>query len=545
MSKITQYSRISHHTITGSMSATFSVPLSEDFTDGTWTGRDLALSEIGVNEDSKKVYIRIDDEVKEFQLAGGTSSAEPLSTTLAIGNTTGVNDIIINSGQVIKDTSGENNLNLNISDDVVLSANVQPVGPSAPASTIQLISPINGGGIELNSGLGDISVLNDIIIDTTQSIKSGNGSGKIELDGGGNSDTIDISTSSGGFNDRLLIDPNQNILGTGFIADHISIADTYNELMIIDGAINMLSTEPSTNNKGELFLRKYHSELKQTDNVNGITDTISVDPQGLGNGTGISSENITSGDSTTLYSTPAEIYMAASDGTSTLTSRVSSQPGIIYSDAYDGNINTLDIMSLDPLNGSYISSTDATSGNNSKIEINPYQTKIIVDDPTTPSQTNITSSPVTIDMIAFDGSTNAEMVITLNHILLKAESDTSSYIQLNQKISKSYQLQTLNATTTTMMSISTISNTGFTIKASLVGIKSDYTKVYGSEMYAVFKNNGGTLTQISTTDVTAKTDFATATSTIDFSGTDVRVRVTGEAATTINWNLQVEYMLVS
>ena len=104
MSKITQYSRISHHTIAGSMSATFSVPTSEDFTDGSWTSRDLALSEIGVNEDSKKAYIRINDEVKEFQLAGGTSSAEPLSTTLVAGNTTGPNDIIIDLDQSIRTT---------------------------------------------------------------------------------------------------------------------------------------------------------------------------------------------------------------------------------------------------------------------------------------------------------------------------------------------------------------------------------------------------------------------------------------------------------
>jgi len=108
MAKITQYSRISHHTITGSASATFSVPASEDFTDGTWTSRDLSLSEIGVNEDSKTAYIRIADEIKEFSFnpglvgptgptgaAGGTQSLED---TLALGNTTGANNIIVNDG---------------------------------------------------------------------------------------------------------------------------------------------------------------------------------------------------------------------------------------------------------------------------------------------------------------------------------------------------------------------------------------------------------------------------------------------------------------
>jgi hypothetical protein len=108
MAKITQYSRISHHTLTGSASATFSVPASEDFTDGTWTPNDLSLSEIGVNEDSKTAYIRIADEIKEFSFnpgiigptgptgaAGGTQSLED---TLAIGNVSGPYHIYMNDG---------------------------------------------------------------------------------------------------------------------------------------------------------------------------------------------------------------------------------------------------------------------------------------------------------------------------------------------------------------------------------------------------------------------------------------------------------------
>lgn len=103
MAKITQYSRISHHTVTGATGSTFSVPKSEDFTDGTWTIYDLALSEIGVNETDKKAYIRIDDEVKEIKLVG-TSSADTLSDTLTSGNTTGANDIIVDLDRQIKTT---------------------------------------------------------------------------------------------------------------------------------------------------------------------------------------------------------------------------------------------------------------------------------------------------------------------------------------------------------------------------------------------------------------------------------------------------------
>jgi len=112
---INQFSRISHHTITDGLS--FSVPSQEDFTlpitaSGSWTPYDLALSEIGVDELQKKAYIRINDEIKEFVFTGTGSNCCPLSSTLALGNTTGANNIIlsdlgINSSRII-DEPGEN-----------------------------------------------------------------------------------------------------------------------------------------------------------------------------------------------------------------------------------------------------------------------------------------------------------------------------------------------------------------------------------------------------------------------------------------------------
>jgi hypothetical protein len=74
---ITQYSRMSQHTIFGlPTGASFSIPTDEDFTNGTWGIQDLALSEIGVNESDKRVFIRIDDEIKEFQLGSSNISID-------------------------------------------------------------------------------------------------------------------------------------------------------------------------------------------------------------------------------------------------------------------------------------------------------------------------------------------------------------------------------------------------------------------------------------------------------------------------------------
>jgi hypothetical protein len=69
-----QFSRIQHHTITGSASMTFSVPTDEDFTITNWTPENLVDSEIGVNRDAYRAFIRINDQIKEICLDCGTPS---------------------------------------------------------------------------------------------------------------------------------------------------------------------------------------------------------------------------------------------------------------------------------------------------------------------------------------------------------------------------------------------------------------------------------------------------------------------------------------
>lgn len=100
MGKITQYSRISHHTIVGEelSGASFSVPESEDFTDGTWTIYDLALSEIAVNEYQGTAFIRIDNEIKQFQFTSDAPGIDTLSDVLINGNASGTRNIELTAG---------------------------------------------------------------------------------------------------------------------------------------------------------------------------------------------------------------------------------------------------------------------------------------------------------------------------------------------------------------------------------------------------------------------------------------------------------------
>ena len=319
MAKITQYSRISHHTIYGlAPGATFSVPLSEDFTDGTWTSKDLALSEIGVNESDKRAYIRIDDEIKEIQLAGGTSSAETLSTTLVAGNTTGPNWINVNSGYGLQGISG-----------------------------------------------------------TT-------------------------------------------------------------------------------------------------------TDTISIDPQVLANGTGIKSEDTTSGDYNYVKLTPTQIN--------------------IFQD-------------------------DITNGQIRYITLGLNAISLVAD-----------NSAIIIDEGSQTISLSTEPYGTLGASTNKISIGSSNV----KNIISTGTTTTTNATITTIHTFTCVGDGPKSYKVRVIGNKSDYTKAYLGELFGLYNYVTSTVTLIGSLDLVEKTNFTTATSTITISGSTIRIRVTGETATTINWSVYVE-----
>lgn len=116
MAKLTQYSRISHHTIYGLTGGTFSVPTQEDFTAGDWTIYDLALSEVGVNETDKKAYMRIDNEIKEFAWAGDSTMG--VTNSIIMSDESGA---IYNSGIVVRQIA------VTVSGDQIAALNTSPV----------------------------------------------------------------------------------------------------------------------------------------------------------------------------------------------------------------------------------------------------------------------------------------------------------------------------------------------------------------------------------------------------------------------------------
>lgn len=230
MGLITQYSRISHHTIFGQTGVTFSVPSSEDFTDGTWEITDLCLSEIGVSEDEGKVYIRIGDEVKQFQMIGASGSVSlSLSDVLTTGNATNGQNIIMSTASVISNATGTRYLNIGDeylylhSEDGVDSTGfmvypdrimvdsirgIEYAGDySAQFGTYSLVDKsyvdsVAGGGPEILSQVlsnGNDSGTHSIIMGTGTSIYSSASTGKIFLDHAGTAVRIETSYADDNF----------------------------------------------------------------------------------------------------------------------------------------------------------------------------------------------------------------------------------------------------------------------------------------------------------------------------------------------------------
>lgn len=76
-----------------------------DHTDGTWVASDVYEAEFFVNVADQKLYILMGGTIFELT-TGGPVPIPDLATVLAAGNTTGANNIIIDTDQLIKNPSG-------------------------------------------------------------------------------------------------------------------------------------------------------------------------------------------------------------------------------------------------------------------------------------------------------------------------------------------------------------------------------------------------------------------------------------------------------
>lgn len=87
---------------------------STDFTDGTWLNTDLREAEFFYNIPDKKLWIGTGTSSIEIAQIGSTTSGNSLEQTLAIGNNSGAQSIIMGTGTNIHTSQGTGGLSLDI-----------------------------------------------------------------------------------------------------------------------------------------------------------------------------------------------------------------------------------------------------------------------------------------------------------------------------------------------------------------------------------------------------------------------------------------------
>jgi hypothetical protein len=106
-----------------------------------------------------------------------------------------------------------------------------------------------------------------------------------------------------------------------------------------------------------------------------------------------------------------------------------------------------------------------------------------------------------------------------------------------------YSVQTTNATPTSIVSISTSTNTTYTVWGYVIGeYGTGATAAVGGRVEGVFRNQSGTLVSVGVNSTIYEDLSGTPTFTLTTSGTSVILQVTGLSSQTINWSGVLYYI---
>jgi len=105
---------------------------------------------------------------------------------------------------------------------------------------------------------------------------------------------------------------------------------------------------------------------------------------------------------------------------------------------------------------------------------------------------------------------------------------------------------TTDATVTTAAVFTTTSNKAYGVTAKIVATETaDFDETAFYIRYALFENDGGTLSLVGSIATTATIEQTSGWDvTLDADGSDIRVRVTGASSTVITWCVQLEVIEV-
>ena len=99
--------------------------------------------------------------------------------------------------------------------------------------------------------------------------------------------------------------------------------------------------------------------------------------------------------------------------------------------------------------------------------------------------------------------------------------------------------RTTDATVTTTETYTPTDAYAATLIVDVVARKSDGSQAAGYRLAGTFRRAGATTTQVGATTIYSHEDDAAWNVALDTSGSSVRVRVTGVAATTIDWRVKI------
>jgi hypothetical protein len=143
------------------------------------------------------------------------------------------------------------------------------------------------------------------------------------------------------------------------------------------------------------------------------------------------------------------------------------------------------------------------------------------------------------DTVAFESTVTAAEITTSG-----VTSDDTFIMDLNGGVNETVYIgdntSTTDATVTTISTYATTTRRTYHFKAVITALRSDFNASLSMEIVATFRSNGiGTLSQVGATNKITNSEFTTADADFVISGTDILLRVTGEAVTNIAWKSNI------
>lgn len=509
---------------------------STDFTDGTWLNTDLREAEFFYNIPDKKLWIGTGTSSIEIAQIGSTSSGNSLEQTLAIGNNSGAQSIIMGSFSNIHSSFGESYIDVNFNNQgSILLSNATDGGDPLNNASAYIIVASNIGtytsdGILIGSDTGNIkiqtsSALNlvttnginlqsDTYIYSGYALKSNNGGGQIDLDYFGSPGEVSISTDNGNQAESYLyMTPITSTLvgGDGSRIDLTSdayikaspagrvLARAGNTGLKIDGRYNIFSSEDIfrfINNATQSFTTQ--DSIKPSVSIASQNSTINA---GVTSSVILGGSGITATQSNTVY--VPDLYIQD-------TKSISFNNNTTFKNTNAGLLNIFDIKS---------SVTTATAS----IQLTTGLSTTIV------STVQGTSSATTQEISENGG-------LKMSHT-----NGTDSGLTY-QKIGA---VSTTTIGTFSMASITFMSDDqSFSIRGQANGYCASPNRNMGATFYASFLKYGGTIYQNGTTDIVLKDGYGDGTTPAVWTdGTNIYISVRTFSALTSTFTTSYEILV--